>query len=41
AGCTVLVVPNEVPVPPGRRRVFRSSLVGVDVATLASLVISG
>ncbi|EID56196.1 HAD family hydrolase [Saccharomonospora xinjiangensis] len=41
AGCTVLVVPNEVPVPPGRRRVFRSSLVGVDVATLASLLISG
>lgn len=38
AGCTVLVVPNEVPVPPGRRRVFRSSLVGIDAATLAELV---
>ncbi|EIE99373.1 HAD family hydrolase [Saccharomonospora glauca] len=38
AGCTVLVVPNEVPVPPGRRRVFRSSLVGVDATVLAELV---
>jgi HAD superfamily hydrolase (TIGR01509 family) len=37
AGCTVLVVPHEVPVPPGRRRVFRSSLVGVDVPTLTAL----
>ncbi|EHK82341.1 haloacid dehalogenase superfamily protein, subfamily IA, variant 3 with third motif having DD or ED [Saccharomonospora azurea SZMC 14600] len=37
AGCTVLVVPHEVPVQPGRRRVFRSSLVGVDVPTLAEL----
>ncbi len=38
AGCTVLVVPNEVPVPPGRRRVFRSSLVGIDAEALAELV---
>ncbi len=34
AGCTVLVVPNEVDVPPGPRRVFRSSLVGVDATVL-------
>ena len=26
AGCTVLVVPNHVPVPPGERGVFRDSL---------------
>jgi HAD superfamily hydrolase (TIGR01509 family) len=38
AGCVVLVVPNDVPVDAGKRRVFRSSLVGVDLATLASLV---
>jgi len=29
AGCTVLVVPNHVPVLPGERRVFRDSLVGL------------
>ncbi|MQA62686.1 MAG: HAD-IA family hydrolase [Actinophytocola sp.] len=28
AGCTVLVVPNELPVEPGERRVFRDSLIG-------------
>src|SRR5215212_4734766 len=35
AGCTVLVVPNHVPVLEGARRVFRDSLVGLDVAALA------
>lgn len=34
AGCVVLVVPNDVAVDPGERRVFRESLVGVDAATL-------
>jgi HAD superfamily hydrolase (TIGR01509 family) len=34
AGCTVLVVPNHVPVLPGPRRVFRESLGGVTVDTL-------
>jgi HAD superfamily hydrolase (TIGR01509 family) len=34
AGCTVLVVPSEVPVPQGERRVFRSSLVGLRLADL-------
>ncbi|PXY22930.1 HAD family hydrolase [Prauserella muralis] len=37
AGCTVLVVPGEVAVPPGVRRTFRTSLVGVDAHTLAEL----
>ena len=37
AGCLVLVVPNDVPVDPGPRRVFRTSLVGVDAATLAEI----
>ncbi|MEV0677569.1 HAD family phosphatase [Actinosynnema sp. NPDC050436] len=37
AGCTVLVVPCDVPVPPGERRVFRDSLVGVDLAVLGAL----
>ena len=31
AGCTVLCVPHHVPVPPGPRRVFRDSLVGLDL----------
>jgi HAD superfamily hydrolase (TIGR01509 family) len=39
AGCTVLVVPNHVPVLDGERRVFRDSLVGLDAATLAELAI--
>jgi HAD superfamily hydrolase (TIGR01509 family) len=34
AGCTVLVVPNHVPVLPGRRRIFRESLAGLTVSTL-------
>jgi HAD superfamily hydrolase (TIGR01509 family) len=38
AGCTVLVVPAEAPVPPGERRVLRESLVGVDADLLASLL---
>ncbi|VVJ19236.1 HAD family hydrolase [Amycolatopsis camponoti] len=38
AGCTVLVIPNDVPVEPGERRVFRDSLVGVDVPALAALL---
>ncbi|QQQ78976.1 HAD family phosphatase [Saccharothrix sp. 6-C] len=38
AGCTVLVVPCDVPVEQGERRVFRESLVGVDLTTLASLL---
>ena len=37
AGCTVLVVPCEVPVEPGERRVFRDSLEGVNLAFLAGL----
>jgi HAD superfamily hydrolase (TIGR01509 family) len=37
AGCVVLVIPNDVPVDAGKRRVLRASLVGVDVATLADL----
>lgn len=38
AGCTVLVVPNHVPVLEGDRRVFRDSLVGLDLAALAGIV---
>lgn len=38
AGCTVLVVPCDLPVPAGERRVFRDSLVGVDHRTLAALL---
>ena len=34
AGCTVLVVPNHVPVLAGERRIFRDSLVGLAVADL-------
>jgi HAD superfamily hydrolase (TIGR01509 family) len=34
AGCTVLVVPNHVPVLPGERRIFRQSLVGLAHSTL-------
>jgi HAD superfamily hydrolase (TIGR01509 family) len=34
AGCTVLVVPNHVPVLPGERRVFRDTLAGLAVADL-------
>jgi HAD superfamily hydrolase (TIGR01509 family) len=38
AGCTVLVVPAEAPVPQGERRVLRESLVGVDADLLAGLL---
>lgn len=38
AGCPVLVVPAEVPVPPGPHRTFAASLAGVGVADLARLV---
>jgi len=38
AGCTVLVVPCDVPVEPGERRVFRDSLEGLTVADLTALV---
>jgi HAD superfamily hydrolase (TIGR01509 family) len=38
AGCTVLVVPNHVPVLAGERRVFRDSLQGLTVAALEDLV---
>jgi beta-phosphoglucomutase-like phosphatase (HAD superfamily) len=34
AGCTVLVVPNHVPVLSGERRIFRESLVGLTHSTL-------
>ncbi|HEX6339536.1 HAD family phosphatase [Umezawaea sp.] len=37
AGCTVLVVPCDVEVEPGERRVFRESLVGVDLDVLSAL----
>jgi beta-phosphoglucomutase-like phosphatase (HAD superfamily) len=34
AGCTVLCVPHHVPIPPGPRRVFTDSLVGLDRGTV-------
>ncbi len=37
AGCTVLVVPNHVPVLPGERRIFRDSLADVAARDLAAL----
>lgn len=37
AGATVLVVPADVPVPSGERRVHRASLAGLTVADLRSL----
>jgi HAD superfamily hydrolase (TIGR01509 family) len=37
AGCTVLVVPNHVPVLEGERRVFVDSLAGLDAEGLAGL----
>jgi HAD superfamily hydrolase (TIGR01509 family) len=39
AGCTVLVVPNHVPVLPGDRRVFRESLEGLTSRSLRELVL--
>jgi HAD superfamily hydrolase (TIGR01509 family) len=38
AGCTVLVVPNHVEVPPSPRRVFRSDLTGLGVADLSRIM---
>src|SRR5262249_56106371 len=38
AGCTVLVVAGVVPVPPGERRTFRESLVGLTPQELATLL---
>jgi HAD superfamily hydrolase (TIGR01509 family) len=38
AGCTVVVVPNHVPVLEGDRRVFLDSLVDVDLRLLGDLV---
>jgi HAD superfamily hydrolase (TIGR01509 family) len=40
AGCTVLVVPAEVPIPPGDGWTVRDSLVGVDAFALGALVSS-
>ncbi|MBO0841108.1 MAG: HAD family phosphatase [Sciscionella sp.] len=37
AGCTVLVIPNDMPVVLGERMVRRDSLVGVDAELLAGL----
>ena len=37
SGCTVLVVPCDVEVEPGERRIFRDSLVGVDLEVLKAL----
>lgn len=39
AGCTVLVVPAEAPVPPGERLILRESLLGVDAELLAGLLV--
>jgi HAD superfamily hydrolase (TIGR01509 family) len=41
AGCTVLVVPNHVPVLEGERRVFRDSLAGLDAVALGDLMAAG
>jgi HAD superfamily hydrolase (TIGR01509 family) len=38
AGCTVLVVPNHVPVLPGERRLFADTLTGLSAATLPALL---
>jgi HAD superfamily hydrolase (TIGR01509 family) len=38
AGCVVLVIPNDVPVEEGERRVFRTTLVGIDPAGFAALL---
>ncbi|HEY3014429.1 MAG TPA: HAD family phosphatase [Nocardioides sp.] len=40
AGCAVLAVPSEVPVPPGKRRTVRQSLAEVDVAYLRGLLLT-
>jgi HAD superfamily hydrolase (TIGR01509 family) len=38
AGCTVVCVPNHVPILDGERRVFADSLSGLDAAGVAALV---
>jgi HAD superfamily hydrolase (TIGR01509 family) len=38
AGCAVLVVSGAVPVPPGERRTFRNSLVGLTPQELSTLL---
>jgi HAD superfamily hydrolase (TIGR01509 family) len=38
AGCLVLTVPHHVPIPPGKRRVHRDTLVGLSTSDLARLV---
>lgn len=38
AGCPVLVVPSEAPVPAGPRRVHRESLIGVGIAELSAVL---
>ncbi|WP_367650250.1 HAD family hydrolase [Nocardioides sp. zg-1230] len=38
AGCTVVCVPNHVPILEGERRIFTGTLDGLDTAGLASLV---
>lgn len=40
AGCAVLAIPSEVPVPPGKLRTIRETLLGVDVAYLGGLLAS-
>lgn len=40
AGCTVLCVPNHVPIPEGERRVFVETLDGLDTARLVELAAS-
>jgi HAD superfamily hydrolase (TIGR01509 family) len=37
AGCQVLVVPNHVTVPSGRRRIFRDTLVGLSLDDLCAM----
>jgi HAD superfamily hydrolase (TIGR01509 family) len=37
AGCTVLCVPNHVPIPPGERRVFVETLAGIGARDLIDL----
>ncbi|WP_340538452.1 HAD family hydrolase [Nocardioides sp. GXZ039] len=39
AGCSVLVVPHHVPVPPGDRRVFADSLTDVDASRLSDYLL--
>jgi beta-phosphoglucomutase-like phosphatase (HAD superfamily) len=38
AGCTVVCVPNHVPILEGERRLFVDTLAGLDAAGIATLV---